>query len=221
MTEKIRVVCMSDTHLIHEVGSSIHPVPPVPDGDILIHAGDFTHMGTHDEMHRAMRWFGSLPHKHKVMIAGNHDWIFERRPGVGRKLVPSNVIYLESSEVEVMGLRIYGSPFQPAFLEWAFNLPRGPRLRDEWARIPDKVDVLVTHGPPFGILDQTPSGEKVGCTDLLDRVLKVEPKLHVFGHIHHRGGELRKIGKTTFVNAAILNEAYQYGHEPVVVDIDL
>ncbi len=209
----MRIVCISDTHLAHQEGDL-----GIPDGDLLIHAGDGTFEGTLAEVADFLKWLAGLRHPHKVLIAGNHDWLFQKDPALARSIVPAGITYLEDSGVEIGGLRIYGSPWQPEFLRWAFNLPRGPRLREKWSRIPRDVDVLVTHGPPAGILDLTPDGEHVGCADLRRAVERVKPRLHVFGHIHHGHG-VQDIGPTRFVNASICDEACAPANRPVVVDL--
>ncbi|HSS43975.1 MAG TPA: metallophosphoesterase [Thermoanaerobaculia bacterium] len=137
-----RIVCVSDTH--NRQGQF-----EVPDGDVLIHAGDLTGRGTLPEITAVNDWFGRLPHTNRVVIAGNHDFLFERENALARSLL-TNASYLEDSGIEVQGLKIWGSPWQPWFYDWAFNLPRGPALAEKWRRIPEKIDVLVTHGPPSG-----------------------------------------------------------------------
>lgn len=213
----VKIVCISDTHLCHE---KYHV--QIPDGDILIHSGDATYEGTPREIESFANWFGSLPHKHKIFVAGNHDWGFQRRPDESRAQLPQSVTYLQDSAVTVMGLRIYGSPWQPEFMEWAFNLRRGDQLLAKWKNIPAGVDVLVTHGPPMGVLDMTWDGEHVGCRDMMNEILsRVRPRLHVFGHVHHDGGKQMKLpGGTHFVNAALLDEAYTPRYKPVVVELD-
>ena len=209
----MRVVCISDTHLAHQEGDL-----KIPEGDLLIHAGDGTFEGKPPELRDFLEWLSRLPHRRKVLIAGNHDWFFQMHPALARSLVPAGIDYLEDSEVKVDGLRIYGSPWQPEFLNWAFNLPRGRRLREKWNRIPRGIDILVTHGPPAGILDLTPHGEHVGCEDLRDAVERVKPRLHVFGHIHHGYGA-QEVGRTRFVNASVCDESYVPSNPAVVVDL--
>lgn len=187
------IVCVSDTH-------GAHDITVVPDGDILLHAGDLTRHGLLDEVDAFDAWLGRLPHPHKVVIAGNHDWCFERTPAEARRRL-TNAVYLEDEAVVIGGLKVYGSPWQPRFFDWAFNLDRGPELAAKWALIPADTDVLVTHGPPDGILDLTRRWLRVGDADLLARVREVRPKLHVFGHIHEAAGVYRS-GSTLFVNAA-------------------
>ena len=99
-----------------------------------------------------------------------------------------------AAELRIGALRIFGSPWQPWFHDWAFNLQRGPALAEKWALIPDGVDVLVTHGPPAEILDRTVHGEEVGCRDLRDALERVRPRLHLFGHIHEAHGRLERDG---------------------------
>jgi Icc-related predicted phosphoesterase len=187
------LVLMSDTHGYH--GSL-----DVPMGDILIHAGDLTQTGSLEELEEANAFLAGLPHRHKVVICGNHDFCFERDPVRARAALTA-ATYLQDSAVVVEGIKIWGSPWQPWFYDWAFNLKRGPAIAAKWALIPKDTDILVTHGPPYGIGDQTSHGERAGCEDLLARIEKVRPKLHVFGHIHEGAGIYRRPG-TTFVNAA-------------------
>jgi predicted phosphodiesterase len=211
--DRVRVVCVSDTHLAHEKGRL-----SVPEGDLLIHAGDGTYRGTPREIVLFNRWLAGLPHRRKVLVAGNHDLLFQKDPKAARELLSPSITYLEDAEAAIDGLRIYGSPWQPEYMDWAFNLPRGPALAATWARIPKGVDILVTHGPPRDILDRTGDGRNEGCDDLLDAVYRVAPKLHVFGHIHEAYGTLTKHG-TTFVNASLCDYGYRPANAPVVLDL--
>jgi len=204
-----RIVCLSDTH-------GRHASLAVPEGDVLVHAGDFSMNGRPEEIERFDRWLAGLPHAHKVVIAGNHDFLFEHEPERARGLLTS-AHYLCDELVELDGLRLFGSPWQPWFHDWAFNLPRGPALAAKWARIPAGVDVLVTHGPPHGILDRTVHGEAVGCEDLTLALARVRPRVHVFGHIHEGHGRLERDG-TLFVNASNLDERYRPVNAPIVVE---
>ncbi len=211
----IRIVCVSDTHFYHQHLE-------VPDGDILVHAGDFMGFGNM-ERHIAEfnQWLGQQPHAHKIVIAGNHDSLFESSPGVARALL-TNAIYLENSGVVLEGLRFWGPPVQPTFHEWAFNVDRGDPIRRYWDMIPTGTDILVTHGPPFGILDQAgPATPHLGCEELAKAVQRVEPKLHIFGHIHGGYGELRSANGTHFVNASVLKKKHMDFNDPYVVDVGL
>lgn len=198
----MKLILLSDTHGKHEEIE-------VPIGDVLIFAGDCMTSGLREyELNSFSEWFNALPHKHKVLIAGNHDWLFQRRPEIIKGRFP-NCHYLLDSEVNIGGLTIWGSPYQPEFCNWAFNLPRGPALKAHWDLIPGNVDVLVTHGPPRGILDYAKKGWKnLGDDDLMDAVNRTKPKLHVFGHIHGGAG-VEQTKDTVFVNASVVDEAYE------------
>jgi len=210
-----RLVFLSDTHLAHEV------VPlEVPPGDILVHSGDATRRGELPEIERFAAWFRAFPHPHKVFVAGNHDWGFQREPAAAEALLGPEVHYLRDAEVTLEGLRIWGSPWQPEFCNWAFSLPRGTELRERWRACPAGVDVLVTHGPPYGIGDRTFLGQRVGCEDLLEEVLtRIRPRVHAFGHIHEAYGRVEQDG-TVFLNASNVNLRYRTAHEPHVVDLE-
>ncbi len=130
------------------------------------------------------------------------------------------LIYLQDSGCEVAGLRIWGSPWQPEFGRWAFNLKRrGARLREAWSKIPLDTDILITHGPPYGVLDQLVDGERVGCELLAERLQVVHPRLHVFGHIHWAYRQMHLNG-TSFVNASTCDEEHRPLNPPVVIDMD-
>ncbi|KAI9591705.1 Metallo-dependent phosphatase-like protein, partial [Syncephalis fuscata] len=178
-----RFVCMSDTH------NNVDNTFPVPAGDVLIHAGDFTYTGTKAQVLSTVAWLASLPHPTKLIIAGNHDLT-----QVIRILTEAGygIQYLEDTAYRLSdangGWSLYGSPWQPEFGGWAFNKPRGSSLRKIWGRIPEDTDILITHSPPRGILDRVVTGESCGCDDLLSRVQTVRPLVHVFGHIHEGRG---------------------------------
>lgn len=214
----MRIVCISDTHNCNEQIA-------VPDGDLLIHSGDATVTGTTEEIRRFNRSFAGLPHKYKIFVAGNHDWLFEREPESARLLLDPPIIYLQDSAVEIDGLKIYGSPWQPRFYDWAFNLMRGPEIAEKWKLIPNDIDILITHGPPHGILDEVPRQwgiENTGCEELKSRVEAIAAsgrlKLHVFGHIHCGYGKLEEFG-VTFINASTCDEQYNATHPPIVIDL--
>jgi predicted phosphodiesterase len=208
----VKIVAISDTHGFHDRVA-------VPDGDVLIHCGDSTIYGNYAEVATFLTWFSSQPHRHKLFIAGNHDWLFAKSIGVALSRIPPNVTYLQDNAATIDGVKFWGSPWQPEFCGWAFNLPRGRALADKWATIPDDVDVLITHGPPAGILDTIrPAGLPLGCGDLRERVANMPRlKLHAFGHIHGGYG-VRQIA-AGFVNASVCDEAYNPVNAPVVVDL--
>jgi Icc-related predicted phosphoesterase len=200
----------------------------LPSGDILILAGDvlpnrFSNPQQDawfqlNELQALDRYCGSLKYSRVLLIAGNHDWLFE----IDKRahLTLENITYLEDSGVEIGGVKFYGSPHQPWFHSWAFNLPRsGRELAHYWSLIPDDTDVLITHGPPWGILDR-PFGaeEHVGCELLLERVEAVRPQVHAFGHIHGSYGQTR-IGETCFINASLCSESYRPVNPPQVIEL--
>lgn len=221
MTVAIKIVAISDTHTYENF--------TIPDGDILLHSGDISFRGTFPEMNKAMRWLGSLPHKHKIFVCGNHDWLGETDPSLMAELAKENgVIYLNDSGIELEGLKIWGSPVQPEFCGWAFNRKRGEEIARHWAKIPDDTQVLVTHGPPWGILDQVwnrpynsiTGPDHLGCEELRKRVDQLEDlKLSVFGHIHSSANEYRDDKGRIFVNAAVCTEEYKPINPIRVIDL--
>ena len=188
----------------------------VPDGDLLVHAGDVSRAGELPEIEAFTAWFAAQPHRHKILIAGNHDFLFEREPERARRLV-RGATYLLDEAVVIEGIRIWGSPWQPWFFDWAFNLQRGEEIREKWDRIPGDTDLLVTHGPPAGHGDVTAHGDAAGCADLLEAVRRVRPRLHVYGHIHEGYGITEADG-TTFVNASNCDLGYEPVNPPIVLD---
>ncbi len=205
----MRLVLLSDTH-------SLHDAVQVPDGDVLVHAGDCSGRGRPDEIEAFGHWFRALPHPHKVFVAGNHDFLFQDDPQRARALL-GDVHYLQDFGLELDGLSIWGSPWQPWFHDWAFNLPRGEPLAERWRQAPTGVDLLVTHGPPRGILDRIATGEDVGCEALLAELERIRPAVHMFGHIHEARGT-QQGDPTLFVNASICNLQYRPIHPPIVLD---
>lgn len=234
--DKIRFVCISDTHGKIE-GSKLH----MPPGDVLLHAGDFTQKGHMNEIQKFNSYLGALPYKVKVVIAGNHDLTFDdniteaslRTFGVQKSTVESylserglksvkqmltSAIYLEDSLVTVCGIKIYGAPWQPVFCDWGFNLNRGEDILKKWQTIPADLDILMTHGPPVGHGDLTGGNNNVGCVELLNTIQKrVKPKFHVFGHIHEGYG-VTSDGYTTFINASTCTRRYLPTNAPIVFD---
>jgi Icc-related predicted phosphoesterase len=206
----MKIVCISDTHGLHEGVA-------VPEGDLLIHAGDLTDHGQVEQVVSFNQWLGELPHRHKVVIAGNHDFLFEREAERAESLI-TNAIYLRDSGMEIAGVSIYGSPWQPWFYDWAFNLQRGDEIRAKWDAIPPETQILITHGPPVGHGGVTASGEDVGCVDLLNAIRRVQPQLHVFGLIHEGYGVTRE-GPTSCVNASICDLSYDPVNAPIVVEL--
>lgn len=207
--KELRLVCISDTH-------GRHGELDLPPGDVLVHAGDFCSRGTLDEARAFTEWLRDQAFAHKVVVAGNHDRLFESDPDLARSLV-RDAHYLQDSGAEVAGLRFWGSPWQPEYGGWAFNLPLGEPLADRWNQIPRETQVLVTHCPPKGVLDRIHSGLSIGCPDLQHALERVQPGLHVFGHVHEQAGVALGEGRLS-VNAANCNLHYRLGQPPIVVD---
>lgn len=209
-----RFVAISDTH-------GLHADVAIPDGDVLLHAGDFTNRGTLKEIEAFDKFLEPLPHTYKIIIAGNHDLAFENEPEQARSRITS-ATYLQDELITINGVSLYGSPWQPWFHNWAFNLKRGQPLAEKWSAIPDYVDVLITHGPPKGIGDRTWMGSQVGCDDLAERVKLIAPRIHLFGHIHEAYGKWH-IGKTLFINASINASLFrgtvQRLNPPIIFDL--
>jgi Icc-related predicted phosphoesterase len=215
----VRAVCVSDTHEKHGIMTS-----PIPEGDLLIHAGDIMSSGYDpDAIENFCTWFSSQPHPNKVVTPGNHDRFCQTYPDEVLEIFNqySDIHYLVDDCCTISGLKIYGSPWQPWFYDWAFNLQRGKEIAEKWKLIPDDVDILITHGPPYGIRDKVRrDGLNVGCEDLLDRLQQLSNlKLHVFGHIHEAYGALTKNG-ITYVNASICTLQYYPLNKPVVVEVN-
>lgn len=204
----MRIVAVADTHLYH---GDLR----VPDGDVFVHAGDMCRGGSLAELEEAAAWIRGLPHALKIVVAGNHDWCFVREPEAARAALGPDVVYLEDSGHDCAGLRVWGSPWQPAYGGWAFNLPRGAPLAEKWARIPAGLDVLITHGPPQGFGDRSWTSVRGGCVDLRARVEAVRPRVHLFGHIHEDGGAWTHAG-TTYVNCT----TWECERRPTVIDLD-
>jgi Icc-related predicted phosphoesterase len=208
----VKIVCISDTHLMH-----LREPLSIPDGDVLIHAGDATLQGNAVEIQAFSDWFGRLPHKEKIFVAGNHDWGFQTHRAEAVALLPKGVHYLQDSGVEISGIKFWGSPWQPEFMNWAFNAPTKV-LREKWRLIPRGTHVVITHGPPKGIGDFVPRGENVGCAWLGKRLEAIQPCLHVCGHIHGGYG-VRQIKGTTYINASLCDEGYVPCQAPITFDI--
>eukprot|EP01063_Lacrimia_lanifica_P039136 TRINITY_DN851_c1_g2_i1.p1 TRINITY_DN851_c1_g2~~TRINITY_DN851_c1_g2_i1.p1 ORF type:complete len:349 (+),score=107.76 TRINITY_DN851_c1_g2_i1:52-1047(+) len=231
----LRFVCVSDTH-------GLHRRVDVPDGDVLIHAGDFTNTGEREQVEDFVAWLAGLPHKTKVVVAGNHDVTMDvgyyRDRGaarfhpngaydadaVRRVLVDAqHLTYLENAACEVAlpcgrAVRVWGSPYQPEFCDWAFQLAPGPATAANAAAIPSATDILVTHSPPCGQGDGSPE-KRAGCPDIMREVAaRVRPAVHVFGHIHSGYGVTRA-GATAFVNASTCTSQYAPTNDAIVFDL--
>lgn len=208
----MRVVAISDTH-------GLHNQLQLPKGDMLLHSGDVANIGSKQDVVAFLNWFSQQDFKYKIFIAGNHDFYFERNSEKEiAGLIPDNVIYLSDSGVTIAGINIWGSPVQPRFGNWAFNRDRGADIDQHWQLIPENTDILLTHGPPHGILDKTFQGLDVGCEMLLQRINEIQPKYSIFGHIHEAYGQVTK-NNIHFINASVVNLRYIVVNPPIEFEL--
>lgn len=208
-----RLVCVSDTH--HRI-KNLHP----PDGDILIHAGDFSMMGRSSELTEFGNWLQlhKNRYKHRIVIAGNHDLMFEQDPTRARNFLDKQVTYLNDESITLEGIEFYGSPFSALFGGWAF-MEDEIDLAARYAHIPVTTQVLITHGPAYGILDKTLDGLDVGSTALKSRLSDLTSlRVHINGHIHESYGQIELNG-VKHINASVVDRRYMLVNEPIVVDI--
>ena len=236
----MRIVCISDTHSLHKLMKY-----DLPKGDVLIHAGDISNKGGEVDVTNFIYWFQNIKgFDTKIFISGNHDHCFERINLPHHKkdyewldhlisvenLSQSDVTYLQDVQFLVESpefsrpIKFYGTPWQPWFYDWAFNLPRlGDELKAKWAFIPEDTDVLITHGPPNGYGDLVNNWRQpntnVGCELLLNRILDIKPLVNVFGHIHEGYGVYSN-EHTTFVNASICTAGYEPINKPIIIDLN-
>ena len=220
---KKRLTFISDTHTKHEKLNGF-----LTGGDILICAGDISSRGYTNELEGFFKWYDNIDnYDHKIFIAGNHDFGFQDDPDKIKGLLTGykTIDYLQDEYMGIQDgdeseLKIWGSPWQPEFHNWAFNLPRGEKIKEKWDLIPNDVDILITHGPAFGKLDYVPyDGINVGCEELLKKIEEVKPKIHVSGHIHSGRGVVFSEG-TLYVNASVLNDRYEFRNKPITIDFD-
>lgn len=205
----MKIISVSDSHGKHERLT----IPPC---DLFIHAGDFTHCEpaqVSDILH-FNAWLGKIPARQKIVIAGNHDRLFEGMYARYAQSIITNAIYLRDSGTIISDEKgkdwsVWGSPYTPYYRNWSFNV-QGEGIKRHWDMIPENTDILVTHGPPRGILDKA-RGEHLGCPYLWDRVVQLKPKLHVFGHIHSGYGK----AENRFINAAVCDDTNQLIHPPI------
>lgn len=215
---KTKIVILSDTHNQHSEIS-------VPDGDILIHCGDATNLGTMPEIHDFSMWWNKLPHATKIFVPGNHDFGFQEKRYAADSLVKS----LQNHLVVSHSLRIWGSPWTPSFGGWAF-MEEDSKLERHWSLIPKDIDILITHGPAYGHLDEVsskyvipgfedPKLDHAGSKSLLAHITASKPKIHVFGHIHSGYGVKNDPSGVRFVNAALCDDHHDLVNVPQVLTV--
>jgi len=207
----MRIVCISDTH-------ELHRELDVPSGDLLLHAGDFTFLSRRkSQIYDFNEWLGELPHRYKIVIPGNHEFAVEADPNLRHAI--TNAVLLIDQGINIAKVKVWGSPVTPLF-GVAFGRSNPADRRKHWARIPRSVDILLTHGPPHGILDTPPDSEvHEGCPELREAVMRIKPRLHVFGHVHGAYGIFRN-QPTIFANAALFSATGDLDRTPIVLDLD-
>lgn len=213
----IKCVCFSDNH-----GQDI-PIKPAS-GDVLIIAGDITSTGTAGQTHEALDRIADLKFPKVLLVPGNHDWFFMKKATKAREMCLDRGITLLIDEgITIERTHFYGSPWQPAFRQWAFNLPSPGPIAAKWDLIPDSTDILITHGPLYGVLDQaSQDGTPLGCRELRDRVRRLRPRYHVFGHIHNSYGVMHAcLYDHAYIaaNVSICDEEYKCVNPPVTLFI--
>ena len=218
MNLPMKIVIISDTHTLHREYAKKYELPPA---DVIIHCGDVSGRGEEYYINDFLEWFNSLyQYDHKIFIAGNHDWLFDSYPNIAKELVAKyeNVTYLEDSGVNIYGINFWGTPVTPPFFNWAFNRTEN-KLKDYWELIPTNTDVLITHGPPYTVLDKDRIGQSVGSPSLFYNVIdRIKPKIHCFGHMHNNYG-VTSINDTKFINASVLNDRYVIARGPQIIEI--
>jgi len=213
---KLKILIISDTHNKHNQIK----LEDLPIADVIVHCGDFTSMGYGHEITKFMKWYSGLnQYDYKLIIAGNHDIMFENASVLAKAHIPENIIYLEDSGVEILGKYFYGSPVQKPFGNWVFNRPE-EKLKEHWEAIPDNTDMLITHSPPYMVRDYGfYSGDNIGSPSLFNEVVnRIKPIVHAYGHAHNNYG-ITEIDGIKFVNASVLDDKYEYVNKPILIEI--
>jgi len=211
----MKLVCISDTHGRHR------KIDNLPEGDVLIHAGDFTSHGTENNVRDFVDWIDNLDYRIKIVIAGNHDKFCYEFPKETEQIFDlDNLYYLRDGGMydDDKYVWFYGSPYTKYFLNWYFNIPPSEEFK-KWQKLPRNLDgeILITHGPPYGVRDKV-EDRSLGDIDLRNRVEVLRPKYHIFGHIHNGYG-IEEIGGITYVNCSLLDEGYNLVNKPIVIEI--
>ena len=206
----MKIITISDTH-------NKHLELDIPLGDVLIHAGDCTLAGTKQETTQFLKWFSKQPHTHKILVGGNHDFYLEKHASSLNEIIPENVHYLHDSGISINNINFWGSPYTPGNGNWAFNKSRGNAISTHWKKIPQNTHYLITHSPPFGIMDELDNKRHIGCERLLKQIKQLQIPNHIFGHVHNDYG-IVKTKQTLFANASSLDERYRPLNAPLRID---
>lgn len=213
-----KIDLISDTHNKHNQLNGF-----LEGGEILLHAGDISSRGTLKEIEAFLNWYESLDFEHKIFIAGNHDFLFEKEYEKSIDIVSNykSIDYLQDGLITLFKkdseeVKIWGSPWNPKFYDWAFNLERNSDImKSKWDMIPDNIDILVTHTPPHGILDKNIYYKSCGDELLMERIKEIKPKICIFGHIHEANGHHYDAENDIhFINASVLDHRYIFKNKP-------
>ena len=218
----MRIVFFSDTHRKH----GFLEYSLFEGADVVVFSGDMSGRGHKHEIEDFLVWYSAMPIQNKIFISGNHDFFWEKTDELDIKIFLENrgLIYLNDSEIVIDGITFWGSPITPFFHNWAFNRLPGDDIAKHWELIPEDTDVLITHGPPYGILDQvnnsysSDNGKNVGCPQLRTKIETIKPQVHCFGHIHEGYGQLSMAG-ITYINASIMDAQYEPTNKPISLEI--
>jgi len=184
----LKIICISDTHGDHEQVR-------LPEGDVLVHAGDITAHGTEQNVRDFIRWFSAQPYEQKLFTAGNHDTFVEQHQEKVQALCAEHgVVFLNDSGTTVNGVSFWGSPITPRFLDWSFMRDAGDDIERHWNLIPEDTRILVTHGPVYGILDEVERSDILG-----------------YGRV--------KNGETWYLNVSTMDKGYRINNAPVVIEL--
>ena len=219
----MKIVAVSDTHQAY--------LEDLPKGDVLIHAGDFSLLPKNSYKNRDLmiqeltdlkNWFDKVrsKYKHTILVPGNHDWIFEVDYDFAKDFMKETIV-LNDDSITIEGQKIWGTPINLEFHNWAFNRAAGDDILSHFNKIPKDTDILITHGPPLGILDQAfplDNSPNLGDVDLLNVLDTLNLKAHIFGHIHGSHGTLKR-KDTLFVNASIMDESYKPVFSPIEFEL--
>lgn len=211
----LKIMCISDTHCRHRsLELDLEGV------DCIIHSGDFS-SGSEASTIDFLLWYSELYVKHKILIAGNHDWFaYNYQEDFKRKCELLDIIYLDDSECTIEGVVFYGTPWVNKFYNWAF-MEYENNLKDIYKKISKGVHVLISHGPAHGTLDVVlrAGAGSVGSTSLRDHLPKLKRlKAHIFGHIHENYGIVQHQHYVS-VNASILDANYRIHNNPVIIEV--
>ena len=205
----MKIVAYSDAHWYFDKVS-------VPKGDVLIYAGDWCSGDGFKNTIAFARKLSEFKHKYKIVVAGNHDLIAQQNPALVRNILQeSGVMYLQDEGIKIKGINFYGSPWTPQFNNWAF-MKEDSQLKHYWRKIPNYTNVLITHGPAYGILDRVPNVGSVGSMSLEEAIMKKKPMIHICGHIHSGYG-IMESEHTYFYNVSVCNDAYDVVNKPMEI----